>query len=63
LLSGVKIEMTTPVLMGLSTRPCAFCSIESTMSFYLPSEFQSNPPKPLAEGIEIETLEFQVYVK
>jgi len=55
--------MTTPVLMGLSTRPCAFCSIESTMSFYLPSEFQSNPPKPLAEGIEIETLEFQVYVK
>merc|ERR1712188_88276 len=41
-----KIEMTVPVLVSVIPGQGPFCEENFTYHFYLPAEFQSNPPKP-----------------
>merc|ERR1712216_563670 len=41
-----KIEMTVPVLASVIPGAGPFCEENFTYHFYLPAEFQTNPPKP-----------------
>merc|ERR1712188_246670 len=43
---GQKIEMTVPVLASVIPGDGPFCEENFTYHFYLPREFQTNPPKP-----------------
>jgi len=43
---GKKIEMTAPVLASVIPGDGPFCEENFTYHFYLPKEFQSNPPAP-----------------
>ncbi|XP_024127546.1 heme-binding protein 2 [Oryzias melastigma] len=60
---GQKIEMTSPVVVRIPEKRI-WEKGEYTMSFLLPSEHQSNPPKPTNEDVYIkETPEMNVYLK
>merc|ERR1712242_348821 len=47
-----KIEMTVPVLASVIPGQGPFCEENFTYHFYLPAEFQSNPPKPNDPRVE-----------
>ena len=56
--------MTTPVLRGVGTRPCAFCPIPSYMSFYLPPKYQVQAPEPINENVRLINLpQTDVYIR
>uniref|UniRef100_A0A3P9I5B0 Heme-binding protein 1 n=1 Tax=Oryzias latipes TaxID=8090 RepID=A0A3P9I5B0_ORYLA len=60
---GKKIEMTTPVVVRMPEKKL-WEKGDFTMSFLLPSEHQSNPPKPTNVDVYVqETPEMNVYVK
>merc|ERR1711924_358129 len=46
-----KIEMTAPVLASVIPGDGPFCEENFTYHFYLPREFQTNPPKPTEESV------------
>jgi len=48
---GQKIEMTAPVLASVIPGDGPFCEENFTYHFYLPREFQTNPPKPTEESV------------
>lgn len=47
-----KIPMTVPVLASVIPGQGPFCEENFTYHFYLPAEFQSNPPKPNDPRVE-----------
>ncbi len=51
---GVKIPMTSPVRVRMEPSCGAFCKQNFTVSFFLPKEYQSNPPPPLDRNVFIE---------
>lgn len=53
-LLGVKIPMTSPVRVRMQPSCGAFCKQNFTVSFFLPKEYQSNPPPPLDDDVFIE---------
>jgi hypothetical protein len=53
-LMGIKIPMTSPVRVRMEPSCGAFCKQNFTVSFFLPKEYQSNPPPPLDESVFIE---------
>lgn len=48
-----EIPMTIPVLKNIGQRSCASCKLPLKMMFYLPSVYQSNPPQPDDDGLQI----------
>jgi hypothetical protein len=48
---GQKIEMTAPVLASVIPGDGPFCEENFTYHFYLPREFQTNPPEPTEETV------------
>ena len=60
---GVKIPMTSPVLVDMEPSSGPFCKQNFTVSFFMPFDFQDNPPAPLDDKIFIEEKEdFTVFV-
>jgi hypothetical protein len=51
---GVKIPMTSPVRVRVEPSCGAFCKQNFTVSFFMPKEYQSNPPPPLDDTVFIE---------
>lgn len=51
---GVKIPMTSPVRVRMEPSCGAFCKQNFTVSFFMPKEYQSNPPPPLDRNVFIE---------
>merc|ERR1712157_243237 len=47
-----KIPMTVPVLTTVTPGAGPFCEENFTIHFYVPKEFQDNPPKPLDPRVE-----------
>ncbi|XP_008297872.1 heme-binding protein 2 [Stegastes partitus] len=61
--AGMKIEMTTPVLVKIPDKKIFFEETDYTMSFLLPAEHQMNPPSPTDENVYIhDTPDMKVYV-
>ncbi|XP_032394505.1 heme-binding protein 2 [Etheostoma spectabile] len=61
---GKKIKMTAPVLMKISEDMSFFQPGTYTMSFLLPSEDQTNPPKPNDNKVYIHQMaDMKVYVR
>ena len=61
---GLKIPMTSPVKIHMEPSCGAFCKQNFTVSFFMPKDWQDDPPKPLSSDIFIETTEaVTVYVK
>merc|ERR1712098_746982 len=54
---GTKIPMTAPVSMRIIPGEGPNCESNFTMSFYIPSDFQTGPPQPTIEGVFIEERE------
>ncbi|KAI8112970.1 hypothetical protein M9435_002976 [Picochlorum sp. BPE23] len=52
---GLKIPMTSPVTIETAPSCGPFCKQNYTVSFYLPKEFQDNPPKPTDPNVHIQT--------
>lgn len=51
---GVKIPMTSPVRVRMEPSCGAFCKQNFTVSFFMPKEYQSDPPPPLDRDVFIE---------
>lgn len=51
---GVKIPMTSPVRVRMEPSCGAFCKQNFTVSFFMPKEYQTNPPPPLDRNVFIE---------
>ncbi|XP_044866822.1 heme-binding protein 2 isoform X2 [Mauremys mutica] len=51
---GMKIEMTAPVTCHVEPGAGPFCESTITVSFYIPSDHQADPPKPSESDIFIE---------
>ena len=61
---GLKIPMTSPVKIHMEPSCGAFCKQNFTVSFFMPKDWQDDPPKPLSSDVFIETTEATtVYVK
>jgi len=45
--------MTVPVVTGITASSCVFCRTNYTMSFYIPSIYQDNPPMPTNKDVYI----------
>jgi hypothetical protein len=58
---NTKIEMTSPVKTYVEAGQGPFCKSTFTVSFYVPSEFQDNPPKPLNPDVFIEDVPENTY--
>ncbi|XP_062981772.1 heme-binding protein 2 [Elgaria multicarinata webbii] len=52
---GIKIDMTAPVTCYVQPGAGPFCESITTVSFYVPSQHQANPPKPSEADVFIET--------
>nr|XP_060609440.1 heme-binding protein 2 [Anolis sagrei ordinatus] len=52
---GETIDMTAPVTCFVQPGAGPFCESTTTVSFYVPSQHQQNPPKPLEAGVFIES--------
>lgn len=57
---GVKMNMTVPVLVEVKGKGMLK---NQKMSFYIPKEFQKNPPKPTHDSVILEGKEFCAYVR
>merc|ERR1712115_635115 len=58
-----KIEMTVPVLASVQPGQGPFCKENFTYHFYLPREFQKDPPKPTdprVTNVEVDALNVAV---
>lgn len=56
-----KVSMTVPVTMAITKEPT---DVQMVMSFYVPHEYQENPPQPTGEGVYTESRdEISVYVR
>ncbi|XP_048700362.1 heme-binding protein 2 isoform X1 [Caretta caretta] len=51
---GMKIEMTAPVTCHVEPGAGPFCESTITVSFYIPSDHQADPPKPSESDSFIE---------
>lgn len=49
-INNSRVEMTTPVLTGIVPSAGPFCSSAFAVRFYVPSEFENNPPMPLLDS-------------
>lgn len=59
-----KISMTVPVTMAVSNAGSSDQDTEMVMSFYIPENFQDNPPAPSGEGVFTESRDkMTVYVR
>jgi len=45
-----RVQMTTPVLTGIVPSAGPFCSSAFAIRFYVPNEYQDNPPMPLIDS-------------
>jgi len=52
-----KIEMTAPVLVHVPVTQGPFCAPDFTMHFFVPYEFQSNPPQPVNDTDQVKIME------
>ncbi|XP_061479966.1 heme-binding protein 2 [Rhineura floridana] len=52
---GIKIDMTAPVTCYVQPGAGPFSESTTTVSFYVPSQHQANPPKPSEADVFIET--------
>ena len=57
---GTKMNMTVPVLVELKKKGEL---TNQKMSFYIPKEFQKEPPKPNRPDVFLEGKEFCAYVR
>jgi len=56
--------MTVPVVTEVKASSCVFCRTNYTMSFYIPSIYQDNPPVPTNKEVYIESaVAMTFYVK
>merc|ERR1719259_366477 len=61
---GTKVKVASPVITGRGMRPCAFCLLTSSKTFYISSDDQTDLPQPLSDKVLVYTSnEFEVYVK
>ncbi|EMP37421.1 Heme-binding protein 2 [Chelonia mydas] len=61
---GMKIEMTAPVTCHVEPGAGPFCESTITVSFYIPSDHQADPPKPSESDSFIENRpEMTVFVR
>jgi len=51
--TGIKLDMTVPVVTGITASSCVFCRTNYTMSIYIPSIYQDNPPMPTNKDVYI----------
>jgi len=56
-----EIPMTIPVLKNIGVRSCASCKLPLKMMFYLPSKYQSSPPQPTDDSLQIVELDQTVF--
>lgn len=62
--SEVKVDMTSPVTCLINPGEGPSCESSFTVSFYLPEEHHSDPPKPSIPEIFVENRkEFTVFVR
>jgi hypothetical protein len=60
---GRKVPMTAPVITKVTPAQGPFCEDSFAISFFVPFDFQSAPPKPTDELVEVVTLPpMDVYV-
>ncbi|XP_069464183.1 heme-binding protein 2 isoform X2 [Ambystoma mexicanum] len=50
-----KMDMTAPVTCFINPGPGPFCESSITVSFYIPPEFQMDPPRPSESNVYIES--------
>ncbi|XP_051573519.1 heme-binding protein 2 [Myxocyprinus asiaticus] len=62
--AGAKIDMTAPVLIKVKESVSMWQSSVYVMSFLLPSDYQTNPPKPTDPSVYLtDTPDMNVYVR
>nr|XP_002129980.1 heme-binding protein 2-like [Ciona intestinalis] len=54
---GVKIDMTVPVVVKITSNPCVFCQNVYTVYFYIPQLYQANPPTPTDPSVKVKFLD------
>ena len=58
---GIKIPMTSPVVTEIDPSKGPFCKSNFTISFFVPHEFHSSPPRPSDDAVYIDCMPSTVF--